>query len=134
VAVRTQPALTEAQAQLFLEPNYAVAATIRPDGTPHLTVVWIDWDGERVLFNTAEGRAKPRYVRRDPRVSVFVMQRDDPYRWVSVTGPAELTTDRAEEHIHKLSRKYMGRDFTIPEGEQRLIVKVTPERVDPHNV
>jgi PPOX class probable F420-dependent enzyme len=131
LAVQAKAALTEAQAQLFLEPNYGVAATIRPDGTPQLSVVWVDWDGEHVLFNTAEGRQKPAYLRRDPRVTVFVMDRDDPYRWISVTGHAELTEEGAEGHIHKLSKKYTGRErYSLREGERRLLVKVTPERVN----
>jgi PPOX class probable F420-dependent enzyme len=134
VAVGAEPALTEAQAQLFLEPNYGVAAAIRPDGTPQLSVVWVDWDGEHVLFNTAEGRYKPEYLRRDPRVTVFVMDREDPYRWVSVTGRAELVADGAEDHIHELSRKYKGRDYTLRPGEQRLLVKVDPERVTAYKV
>jgi PPOX class probable F420-dependent enzyme len=134
VSARSQPTLTDAQAQLFLDRNFGVAAVIRPDGTPHLSVVWVDWDGEHVLFNTAEGRAKPTYLRRDPRVTVFVMERDDPYTWISVTGSAELDEEGAEEHIHKLSRKYDGRDFSIPEGQQRLLVKVTPGRVDAYGV
>jgi len=134
VSVRSQPTLTDAQAQLFLDPNFGVAAVIRPDGTPHLSVVWVDWDGEHVLFNTAEGRAKPTYLRRDPRVTVFVMERDDPYTWISVSGSAEIDEEGAEEHIHKLSRKYDGRDFSIPEGQQRLLVKATPERVDAYGV
>jgi PPOX class probable F420-dependent enzyme len=121
--------ITEEQARLFLEPNFGVVATIRRDGSPLQTVVWVDWDGERVVFNTAEGRAKPRHLQRDPRVSVLVMDRDDPYRWVSVSGTAELTTDGAVDHIHKLSRKYRGRDFTLPERQIRVLVRVRTERV-----
>jgi PPOX class probable F420-dependent enzyme len=135
VAVRTEPALTEAQAQLFLEPNYGVAAAIRPDGTPQLTVVWVDWDGEHVLFNTAEGRYKPEYMRRDPRVTVFVMDRESPYRWISVTGHAELVEEGAADHIHTLAKKYKGLDrYPLAEGERRLLVRVTPERVNAYNV
>lgn len=126
--------LTAAQAQLFLDANYAVATTLRRDGSPHQTAVWVDWDGERVLFNTAEGRKKPEHLRRDPRASVFVFDGGDPYRWVSVSGPAELEAEGAEEHIHKLSRKYRGRDYNLPEGQQRLIVRVTPERVTAYGV
>ncbi len=65
-------ALTAEQARLFREPNLGVLATIRRDGTPHLTTVWVDYDGTYVLVNTAEGRAKPRHIRRDPRVSLLV--------------------------------------------------------------
>ena len=124
-------ALTDEQAQLFLGKNYGVATTLRRDGSPHMTVVWVDWDGERVLFNTAEGRAKPRNLRLDPRLSVFVMDRENPFRWVSVTGTAEIVEDGAVEHIDKLAKKYTGRDeYGVPPGEKRLIVKVRPERIN----
>ena len=106
--------LNEKQASLLLDKNLAVVATIRPDGTPQVTPTWVDWDGEHVLINTAEGRWKPKYLRRDPRVSVFVLDPDDPYNWVAVTGKAELTHEGAEEHIHKLSRKYLGQEYDAP--------------------
>ena len=125
--------LNEKQAKLLLDPNIAVVATIRPDGTPQLTPTWVDWDGEHVLINTAEGRYKPKYLRRDPRVGVFVLDRDDPFNWVSINGTAELTHEGAEEHIHKLSHKYNGRDFDSPKNPQRILVKITPERVNPED-
>lgn len=123
--------LSEQAVQLLRGKNLAVVAPIREDGTPQLTPVWVDTDGENVLFNTAEGRAKPRYLRRDPRVSVFVVDREDDYRWVSVTGTAELTTEGADEHIDDLSEKYTGRRpyASRAPGEQRLKVIVHPERV-----
>ena len=123
------PTLNEKQAKLLLDPNIAVVATIRPDGTPHLTPTWVDWDGEHVLINTAEGRAKPKYLRRDPRVSVLVLDPNDPYNWVSITGTAELTHEGAEGHINKLSHKYNGRDYPNPKDPQRILVRITPERV-----
>jgi PPOX class probable F420-dependent enzyme len=121
--------LNEKQAKLLLDPNLAVVGTIRPDGTPHVTPTWVDWDGEHVLINTGEGRSKLKYLRRDPRVSVFVLDPNDPFNWVSITGTAELTHEGAEEHIHKLSRKYTGRDYDTPEHPKRILVKITPERV-----
>ncbi|MEX0674585.1 MAG: PPOX class F420-dependent oxidoreductase, partial [Gaiellaceae bacterium] len=92
--------LSEKQIELLRRPNLAIVGTIRPDGTPQLTPTWVDTDGEHVLVNTAEGRWKTRNLRRDPRISVTVVDRDDPYNWVSVTGTAELTHEGAEEHIH----------------------------------
>ena len=125
--------LTDEEARLFLEPNYGWAATVRADGTPQLSVVWVDYDGERVVFNTAEGRAKPLHLRRTPYASVAVYDRNDPYRWISVEGPVELTHDGAREHIDKLQLKYRGRGpYPLPEGEQRVIVRVQPERVSAH--
>ena len=124
--------ITEEQAELLLKPNYAVAATVREDGSPQQTVVWVDWDGENVVFNTAEGRAKPRHIRGNPNVSVNVMDPANPYKWLSVSGTAEITTEGADEHIDKLAKKYLGKD-TYPwrkPTEQRLIVRVRPELVD----
>jgi PPOX class probable F420-dependent enzyme len=126
--------LTEEQARLLKESNLATVATIRRDGSAQLTPVWIDWDGENVVFNTAEGRAKPRNIRRNPVVSVQVVDRDDEYRWVSVTGPAEIQEEGAVEHIHELSRRYRGRDYDLTPGQQRLIVRVKPERVTARGV
>lgn len=121
--------LTEEQAGLFKGRNFATVATTRADGSAQLTPVWIDWDGENVVFNTAEGRAKPRNIRRRPVVSVQVIDHDDPYKWVSVTGPAEISEEGAVEHIHELSRRYRGSDYDLAPGQQRLIVRVRPERV-----
>jgi PPOX class probable F420-dependent enzyme len=121
--------LTAEQARLFKDRNYATVATIRNDGSAQLTPVWIDWDGENVVFNTAEGRAKPQNIRRRPVVSVQVIDRDDPYKWVSVTGPAEIVEEGAVEHIHELSRRYRGRDYDLDPDQKRLIVRVRPQRV-----
>jgi PPOX class probable F420-dependent enzyme len=121
--------LTPEQAQLFLDANYAVVATLRTDGSPHQTAVWVDWDGEHVLLNTHEGRAKARHLRRDPRVSVLVFDGDNWYRWVSVSGTAELIEEGAVEHINKLSHKYSGKDYALPPDQKRIIVRFRPERV-----
>lgn len=124
--------LKEAEARMFEEPNYAVASAVRADGCPQQTVVWVDYDGENVVFNTAEGRYKPRYIRQNGRAGVHVTHPEDPYKWVSVAGPAELTHEGADEHIDKLARKYLGAD-SYPfrkEGEQRVIVRIKPEHVN----
>ena len=121
--------LSDEQAQLLLEPNFATVGTVGRDGSPQLSIVWIDWDGENVLFNTAAGRAKPRNLERDPRVSVLVLDGGDGYRWVAVNGKAELTPEAADEHIDKLARKYTGEGWQAKPGEQRLLVRVRPEQV-----
>ena len=124
------PGLTDEQGQFLKTKNLATVAAIRPDGSAQLTPVWIDWDGENVVFNTAEGRYKPRYIRRNPLVSVEVLDREDPYRWISVTGRAEISEEGAEEHINELSHRYNdGRDYNYVPGEKRLIVRIRPERV-----
>ena len=121
--------LTDEQARLLQEANFATVATVNPDGSQQLSIVWIDWDGERVLFNTAAGRVKPRNLERDPRVTVLVLDREDGYRWVAVRGLTELTTEGAEEHIDKLARKYTGEGWQAKPGEQRLLCSFRPEHV-----
>ena len=124
--------LNDAEVQLFTAPNYAVASTVRPDGCPQQTVVWVDYDGENVLFNTAEGRYKPQYMRHNGRAGVHVTHPEDPYKWVSVSGPVELSHEGADEHIDRLAKKYLGVD-SYPgrkEGERRVIVRIKPEHVN----
>jgi len=126
------PKLTQAQAEFLRNPYYAVVATLRADGSPHQTVVWVDTDGEDVLFNTAEGRAKPRHMRENPHVSLTVVDPQNGYHWVAVTGQAELSHEGADAHIDSLAKKYLNADsypFRKPE-EQRVIVRVRPDRIE----
>jgi PPOX class probable F420-dependent enzyme len=120
------PKLTSEQAQLLLDPNFAVVATLRADGAPQSTVVWVDWDGERVVFNTTTVRAKGGHLERDRRVSISVWDRNDHYRSMEIQGDAELDREGADEHIASLARKY-GRD-TYARGN-RVIVRVRPQRI-----
>ena len=125
--------LSEKEAALFRGRNWGTVTTLRSDGSPHSTPVWIDTDGESVIFNTAVGRAKERHLRRDPRVSVVVLPADDQQSgYVSVTGTAEIIEDGAVDHIHKMAKKYIDQDRYpwLQPGEQRVIVKITPEKVD----
>ncbi len=122
--------LTEAQTRLLREPQIAQVGTTMPDGSPHVTPVWVDTDGDAVLFNTAVGRVKHRNLLRDPRVAVSVVDRADPYRTLIIRGRAEMVATGAVEHINKLCRKYRGTEpYPLPDGEQRVIVRVVPEHV-----
>jgi PPOX class probable F420-dependent enzyme len=125
--------LSESQADLFRGRNWGTVVTLREDGSPHATPVWIDTDGENVLFNTAVGRAKERHLRADPRVAVTVLPAEDQQSgYVTVSGTAEITEEGAFDHIDKLAKKYIDEDkypFLQP-GEQRVIVKVKPDKVD----
>jgi PPOX class probable F420-dependent enzyme len=124
--------LTEKQRSFIRDnPFPAVVTTLRKDGTPHSTVVWIEEEGGDILFNTAEGRAKPRELAADPRVSITFVDPSDMFRWVSVSGRAELTTEGARETIDKLAKKYLGKDeYPWYQGEQRIDVRIKPEKVD----
>jgi PPOX class probable F420-dependent enzyme len=128
--------LTEAQCAFIREnPYYGVVTTLRADGSPHSTVIWVDEEDGKVLFNTAAHRAKPRELERDPRASVVVLDAADGYRWVAVSGPVTLTTDGANDDIERLSRKYDGHAFRpLAEGEVRVTARLTPEKVQGYGV
>lgn len=125
-------ALPPAVRQLILAPNLGFLATLMPDGSPQVTPVWIDTDGEHILVNTAEGRQKPRNLRRDPRVALAVVDWQNPYRYAQIRGRVvELTHEGADEHIDRLAKKYLGQDrypFRQP-GERRLLIKIRPEHL-----
>jgi len=125
-------ALTDKQREFLDQPYVGEVTTLRDDGSPHTTVVWVDTDTDVVTFNTAVGRAKERYIRRDPRVSLIVVDPENAYKWVSVSGEAELTTEGADDQIDKLAKKYLGEDeypWRNP-AEQRISVRIRPKHVD----
>jgi PPOX class probable F420-dependent enzyme len=107
------------------------ATTVRPDGSLHSTVVWVDVDGDDVIFNTAIGRAKEKHLRADPRVSVSVADPRDAFRFVSVSGVAQLEEEGAGDVFDRLARKYLGvADHPDRSGAgERITVRVRPERV-----
>ena len=120
---------------LFDEQTFAHVATMMPDGTPHVTPVWVDYavDSERVLINTVRGRRKERNVRSDPKVGVSMTDPEDPYRFVSVRGEVvAITEDGAVEHIDELAGRYMGVDEYPNKGQEdgaRVIVEIRPDHV-----
>lgn len=113
-------------------PNFAHLATLMPDGSPQVTPVWVDLDGDTILVNTAEGRVKTRNLDRDPRVALSIADGQNPYRYIQVRGRViERTHEGADAHIDKLAKKYLGQDrypFRRP-GEQRVIFRIQPEHV-----
>lgn len=124
--------LSDAVLALLREPSYAQLATVMPDGSPQVTQVWIDHDGEHIIINTAVGHQKERNVRRDPRVAINVVDPNDQARQAAIRGRVvELTTAGAREQINALAKKYMGVDeypFGAP-GETRITLKIAPEHV-----
>lgn len=125
--------LKEPQKQ-FLEENpfVGIVTTLRPDGSPHSTVVWVDVEEGKPSFNTATGRAKPHHLEHDPRASLLVIDPNDAYKWVAVSGPVRVTEEGADAQIDKLAKKYIGQDeypWHKP-TEQRLKVLIEPEKVD----
>jgi PPOX class probable F420-dependent enzyme len=126
------PKLDEAQTEFLQNPYYAILTTLRGDGTPHQTVVWVDADDGDVLVNTAEGRAKPRHMRENPNVSIAVVDPANGYHSLVVNGKAELSHEGADAHIDKLAKKYLDAD-SYPyrkDDEVRVIVRIRPERIE----
>jgi PPOX class probable F420-dependent enzyme len=112
--------------------NFCHVATIGSDGMPHVAVVWVDVNGDDVLLNSAEGRAWPEQLRRDPRAMLTVVNLEDPYEYVSIAGRVvEMTHDGADDHVDALAKKYLGKDEYPGRkpGEVRLLIRVRPERV-----
>ena len=124
--------LSEKAKQLLDGKNYAHIATLMPDGSPQNTLVWIDRDGDRVLFNTDDRRTKPRNLRADPRVSVSIAAAENPYSWVQIRGRmVEITAEGADAHIDALAKKYLDMDsypYRTPEDE-RVIVAIEADAI-----
>jgi PPOX class probable F420-dependent enzyme len=125
-------AIPDEAKHLFEEKDFAHVATINPDGTPQVSAVWIAMDGDLITFNTAEGRVKPKNLRANPAVAISIHAQENPYENLIVQGKViEMTQDGADEDIDALAKRYMGVDsypFRQP-GEERVIVKIQPEKV-----
>lgn len=114
-------------------PFVGVATTLRSDGSPHSTPVWVEADAEgNPTFNTARGGAKPRHIENDPRVALTVVDPQNPFRWLSVSGTATLVDEGAVEQIDRLSQKYLGKTpypWHSPD-ETRVGVRISVDHVD----
>ena len=125
-------ALSPKARDLIARPVLASLATLNPDGSPQITPLWVDLDGDDVVFNTAKGRKKARNLERDPRVAVTVIDPDDQYNVVAFRGTVvDVTTEGADAHIDSLAKKYLGVD-SYPmrrEGEVRIRVMVRTDHI-----
>jgi PPOX class probable F420-dependent enzyme len=124
--------LSEKARALITRPVLASLATLNPDGSPQITPLWVDLDGDDVVFNTAQGRKKARNLERDSRVAVTVIDPDDQYNVVAFQGTVtDVATEGADAHIDALAKKYLGVD-AYPmrrEGEVRLRVTVRTDHI-----
>jgi PPOX class probable F420-dependent enzyme len=108
-------------------------ATILSDGSPQVTPVWFSTDGEYILINTAEGRAKDRNMKARPKVAMTIQDPNDPYRYLGIRGEVvSYTREGADDHINALSFKYHGRPYNIPAGQRRIIFRIRPTHFDQH--
>ena len=114
---------------------FVYLATIMKDGSPQVTPVWFDTEGEFIRLNSAKGRLKDRNMRARPTVTLCIADPNDPYRYLQIRGQVvEITEQGAEDHIDTLNFKYHGsRRYPNHRPDQpRVIYKVLPEKVDPH--
>jgi PPOX class probable F420-dependent enzyme len=120
-------------AALLDKPNHAVLSTLNADGSVHSTIIWIDVEGDNIAFNSARGRVWPANLERDPRVTLTLLNQDDPYEYAVLSGSAvvvDAATD-ADKHMDRLAKKYLDQDV-YPwrrEGEQRIKFNLTPDKI-----
>src|SRR5436853_7141563 len=116
---------------LFQKKAFGGCTTLLPDGSPHTTPVWVDYQNGEIWVNSAVGRQKDKDVRREPRVALSIQDPDNPYRYVGVRGHVrEITTAGADAHIDAMAKKYLGQDkypFRQP-GEQRVLYKIAIDK------
>ena len=124
--------IDDATRQLATGPNFAALSTLMPDGQPQTQVMWVDADDTHILINTEVGRQKWDNVERDPRVTVTVIDRENPYHYAEVRGRVTevVRGDEARAHIDELSNKYTGKDYDPAAIKtERVILRIEPTRV-----
>lgn len=122
--------LTEKVRALLDGRNYGTVATINPDGSPQTSVVWVARDGDDLLFSTTMGRVKARNIAHDPRVSVTVLDSENPYSYAEIRGIAQVTEEGGRKLINDLSLKYNDTDYPVePPETVRIVVRVPADRV-----
>ena len=119
---------------LFQKKAFGHLATIMPDGTPHVTSVYVDWDGKHIIINSARGRIKDKNMRERPHVALQIPDPDNSDRYIAIRGRVvEITQEGAEEHLNKLSQRYIEKDVYPPSmrfpGEVRALYKILPDKV-----
>ena len=116
----------ETKAYLFL-------ATVMPDGSPQVTPVWFDTDGEHILINTNEGRVKDRNMKERPKVAMVIQDPADPFRYLQIRGQVVgYTREGGDEHIDLLARRYRGKPWDYRPGQKRITFKIRPDHFDEH--
>jgi PPOX class probable F420-dependent enzyme len=115
---------------LFERKSFAALTTTLPNGAMHVTMVWIDYDGSRLLVNSAQGRRKVKNVRHNPEVGLAIINPEDPYRYLWVAGTVdEITEEGADSHAHSLARRYLGVDKYpyLDRDPTRVLLKIRPD-------
>lgn len=122
--------IPDSHRDLLLGVHLAAVATLEPDGSPQVTATWVDLDGDEVLVPVKRALRKTRNAQRDPRVSVLVISRDEPERFIEVRGTAELAPDPESTLVRRLWRRYYGAEWPgDDQGGERLQLRIRPTRV-----
>ncbi|WP_327289495.1 PPOX class F420-dependent oxidoreductase [Streptomyces sp. NBC_01198] len=125
--------LSQTARALFDGKNFATVATLQPDGSSQLSVVWVTLDGDDVVFSTKEGRRKHLNLVKDPRITLLAMPADNPYAYVEIRGTASMVSEGGDALIDALSQKYTGGPYAGDQpGDVRLVVRVTADRIVEH--
>ena len=124
-------ALPEQAKKLLDAANFVVVATSNTDGSPQTSVMWATYEGDELLLSTVQGRKKETNWLKDPRVSVLILDRKDPYSYVEVRGAVSMSTEGGPELIQRLSQTYTGQAYAGDEGTDhvRVVVRVRPSHV-----
>ena len=124
--------MTEQVSKILSDKNFAFLGTLMKDGRPHVTPVWVDLDNDHILINTAEGRIKHKNLTRDPRVSISLIDKNNPYSMVTIQGTVvDQIKEGADDHIDKLARKYLKAEKYPGHSPsvKRIIIKIKPDRI-----
>ncbi len=111
--------------------NLAFISTLSKDGSPHITPMWADMEGDVILINTFESSAKSKNIQKDPRIAISVVENNNPYNMVSIKGTViDQTTEGADEHLKKLAKRYLGigKYYYREPNRRRVILKIKPEK------
>jgi len=117
---------------LFEKPSLSHLATLMPDGSPHVSPVWVDYDGQYILINTAKGRRKEMNMHERPQVALDIVDPENPFRFLSIRGRVvEITEEGANEHRDRLDTRYLGITKYPRRDPQeiRCMCKILPEQI-----
>jgi PPOX class probable F420-dependent enzyme len=117
--------------RLFQDRNLAFVSTLSEDGSPHITPMWADMEGDVILINTFESSAKSKNIKKDPRIAISVVESNNPYNMVSIKGRVvDQTTEGADEHLKKIAKRYLGigKYYYREPNRKRVILKIKPEK------
>jgi PPOX class probable F420-dependent enzyme len=116
---------------LFDTKALGMLGLVSDDGTAQVTPVWITLDGDTPVFNTVIGRPKERIMRRDPRVTLTIVDPENAYSYVELRGKVEFEEGPiANDTIDALAKKYIGEDkypWARP-GDERVNLRLDVER------